>query len=159
MQRPALARRIGRAVTDLENEVLTRLARLVRNAPEQRLDQLMRTPARHVIIGGIFRQLRQQLDPNLPAGVDASIQLRVTTPRLPSADTYNLVIAERRSRVIRGDGAPSPLITVTVDGTEFLRLAAGGSNPMRSYFAGKLKLTGDVMLAIRLIGQLRAPPA
>jgi predicted lipid carrier protein YhbT len=151
--------RVRRALGPLDADVMQLLSTLVRKAPPARLEQLMRTPARRVIIGGIVWQLPQQLDPSLPDGIDASIQLRVTTPRLPSPDTYSIVIAQRRSRVTRGDGGPEPHITVTVDATEFLRLLTGNSNPVRSYFAGKLKLTGDIMLAMRLIGQLQLPPA
>ncbi len=153
----AFAQRVRRALGTLDADVMQLLSKLVRNAPEARLEQLMRTPAGRVIIGGIVWQLPQQLDPSLPDGIDASIQLRVTTPQLPTPDTYSIVIAERRSRVTRGGSGASPHITVTVDSTELLRLLTGNSNPVRSYFTGKLKLTGDVMLAIRLVGQLQLP--
>ncbi len=151
--------RVRRALGALDADVMQLLSTLVRKAPEARLEQLMRTPARRVIIGGIVWQLPQQLDASLPEGIDASIKLRVTTPRLPSPDTYSISIAQHRSRVSRGDSGPEPHITVTVDATEFLRLLTGNSNPVRSYFAGKLKLTGDIMLAMRLIGQLQLPAA
>jgi hypothetical protein len=156
-QSRALAQRVRRALGTLDADVMQLLSKLVRNAPEARLEQLMRTPAGRVIIGGIVWQLPQQLDPSLPDGIDASIQLCVTTPQLPTPDTYSIVINQRRSRVTRGGSGASPHITVTVDSTELLRLLTGNSNPVRSYFTGKLKLTGDVMLAIRLVGQLQLP--
>ncbi len=131
----------------------------MRNAPDTRLQQLMSSPARHVIIGGIVWQLPQQLPAQLPDGVEVSIQLRVTTPALPAPDTYSLLLAQRRSRVVRGAGAAPPHITITIDAIEFLRLATGNANPVRSYIDGKLKFSGDVMLAIRLVGMLQLQTA
>ncbi|MGO9752820.1 MAG: SCP2 sterol-binding domain-containing protein [Solirubrobacteraceae bacterium] len=155
----AFARRAWRALGTPDADITQLLSKLVRNAPEARLEQLMRTPARRVILDGIVWQLPQQLDPSLPQGIDASIRLCVTTPQLAAPDTYSIVIAQRRSRVTRGDSGPTPHITVTVDSAEFLRLLTGNSSPVGSYFAGKLKLTGDIVLAIRLIGELRLPAA
>jgi hypothetical protein len=143
----------------LQAGILRRLAALVRSTPDARLQQLMRTPARRVIIGGICWQLPQQLPRNWPDGVEVSIELRVTTPALQAPDTYSLVITQHRSRVTRGAGAAPPHITITVDATEFVRLATGNANPVRSYIDGKLKLSGDVMLAIRLVGMLQLQTA
>ncbi len=131
---------------------------IVRSAPDGRLEQLMRTPARKVIIGGIFWRLPQQLEGNLPEGITASMRWRVTTPKTSAAETYSVVLARRGSHVTRGSDGPAPHITVTVDSAELLRLLTGNSNPMRSYFTGKLHLTGDIMLASRLLGQM-LPPA
>ncbi len=142
---------IRRALRVAEAESLKLFTMLVREMPDERLEQLMRSPARRAVIGGIFWQLPQRLDGILPDGVDASIKWRITAPAPASPDTYHLVIAQRRSRVIRGEAGPDPHITVTVDAAELLRLLAGNVHPMRSYFTGKLKLSGDIVLALRLI--------
>ena len=88
---------IRQALRDAEAESVKLFATLVRSIPDERLEQLMRSPARRAIIGGIFWQLPQRLDGTLPDGVDASIKWRITAPELASPDTYHLVIAQRRS--------------------------------------------------------------
>ena len=143
-----------RAVAAIEGEALGLLSALVRNAPDGRLEQLMRTPFRKLIIGGILSRLPRQLEDKLPEGVSATLLWRITAPGTGFVETYSVVIAPPGSRLIRGDGAPDPHITVSADAAEMLRLLTGNSNPMRSYFTGKLKLTGDIMLASRLLGEM-----
>jgi alkyl sulfatase BDS1-like metallo-beta-lactamase superfamily hydrolase len=132
------------------------LARMVGRLPRDRLDQVMRTPARRAIVEAIFWQLPLHLDPRRAAGVDTAIRWRVTTPGVP-ADVYTLVVSNRRASVVRGLGGPAPRVTITVDAAELLRLATGNSSPMQAYFAGKLTLTGDVMHAARLMALFRPP--
>lgn len=134
-----------------------RLAELVRRMPEERLDALMRTPIRRVVLEAIFWQVPQHLDRRRAAGVNASIRWRITGRRDGEADVYDLVIAEGRARAIRGGGEPAPKMTITVDAAEFMRIAAGSSSPLNAYFAGKLSLRGDLMQAARLATMFRIP--
>jgi putative sterol carrier protein len=59
--------------------------------------------------------------------------------------------------VTREGEGPTPRLTITVDAAEFLRIAAGTSNPVNAYFNGKLSLRGDLMQAARLTMLFRIP--
>lgn len=148
---------LGAAVSGAE-EVAQRLAWLVGAIPDRQLEQLMRTPARRVLTEAIFLVMPRYLDRRQAAGLDMAIRWRVHGPDDASAhDVYDLIIAQRRCRVTRGASEARPLVTVTVESTELLRLAIGRSNPMQSYLAGRMSLRGDVMQAVRLTTLFRMP--
>ncbi len=148
-------------VADAPAQLSRGVARAVRDSPEKRLEQLMRTPARRVILEGIFRQMPQRLDGERAAGVSSSMRWCVTGRPDGAADVYQLQIADSQCRVIRGStvGVDEPGVTVTLDAVELLKLATGNSDPMRAYFSGRIKLAGDVILAAKLASLFRMPAA
>jgi putative sterol carrier protein len=131
----------------------------MRDAPPERLDQLMRSPARRVILDTIFWQMPQFFDGRRSAGVTSSIRWCITGRPDGQADVYQLEIADGRCRLIRGDRGPEPKVTITLDGGEFLRVATGGSDPMKAYFSGRIKLAGDIMAAAKLTSLFKVPSA
>ncbi len=133
------------------------LARLVASSSDERLEQVMRTPIRRVVLDGIFWQMPQHIEMRRAAEVSSSIRWLITGRPDGGADSYVLVISNGRCRVTRGSTDPEPRLTVTVDGAEFLRLATGNSDPMRSYFTGKIGLKGDIMLLAKLTALFRMP--
>jgi alkyl sulfatase BDS1-like metallo-beta-lactamase superfamily hydrolase len=148
---------LGAAATGAE-EVAHRLAWLLDAIPDRQLEQLMRTPARRVIIEAIFLVMPRYLDRRQAAGLDMAIRWRVHGPDEADVhDVYDLIIAQRRCRVTRGASEARPLVTVTVESTELLRLATGRTSPMQSYLAGRMSLRGDVMEAVRLTSLFRMP--
>jgi alkyl sulfatase BDS1-like metallo-beta-lactamase superfamily hydrolase len=144
---------LGRAADPLAD----RFAKIVREMPNERLDWLMRTPVRRVVLEGIFWQMPLHLDRARAVGVNSSLRWRITGRGDGEADVYDLVIADGRCRVTREGEGPTPRLTITVDAAEFLRIAAGTSNPVNAYFNGKLSLRGDLMQAARLTMLFRIP--
>jgi putative sterol carrier protein len=134
-------------------------ARLVRRSPEKRLDQLMSTPARRVILDGIFWQMPQHVDRKQIAGPVTTVQWCITGRADGRSDDYRLTIGGGRCHVKRGAPEPTARVTITLTAVEFLRLAAGLSDPMQAYFSGRIKLAGDIMLAARLQSLFRIPTA
>jgi putative sterol carrier protein len=151
----AARRRIARAPEDVAN----RLARVIRDSPQSRLERLMRSPARRPILDGIFWQMPQRLSHRRAAGVNAVIEWQITGRPGSGADTYQLTLVDGQARVRRGAHEPTPLMTIALDGADFLMLVTGNADPMKSYFAGKIKLTGNVMLGARLQSLFRVPAA
>jgi alkyl sulfatase BDS1-like metallo-beta-lactamase superfamily hydrolase len=148
---------LGVAVTGAE-EVAHGLAWLAGAVPDRQLEQLMRTPARRVVTEAIFLIMPRYLDRRRAAGLDMAIRWRVRTPGdEDDADVYDLIIAQGRCRVTRGASEARPLVTVSLDAIELLRLATGRTNPMQSYLAGRLSLRGDIMQAARLTSLFRVP--
>jgi putative sterol carrier protein len=150
---------VGKVIGRAADPMADRLAEMVRGMPRERLDRLMRSPVRRVILEAIFWQLSIHLDKRRAVGINASIRWRITGRGDGDADVYDLVIADGHCRVVRDGAEPTPRLTITVDGAEFLRIAAGSSNPISAYFAGKLSLRGDVMQAARLTALFRIPSA
>jgi len=133
--------------------------RLVRDAPPERIEQLMRSPARKPILDGIFWQMPKQLDPAQAAGVKSSIRWCITGRSDGGMDTYQLEIEGGKCRMVREPHGAAARVTITIDGVEFLRLASGNSDPMQAYFQGRMQLAGDIMLAAKLASLFRMPGA
>ena len=61
--------------------------------------------------------------------------------------------------MIRGGANADPRLTITLDGVDFLRLISGNLDPMKAYFTGRIKLSGDIMVAANLAALFRMPGA
>lgn len=141
------------------DEIMNQLAGVLGAIPDRHLEQLMRTPARRVVVETIFLVMPRYLDRTSAAGLDMAIRWRVRNgdPDAGSIDVYDLIIAQRRCRVARGESEARPLVTITTESIELLRLATGRSSPMQSYLAGRISLRGDIMQAARLSSLFRVP--
>jgi putative sterol carrier protein len=148
---------IKRFAADAPAQVADGLGRAVRDASPERLEQLMRSPARKPLLDGIFWQMPKQLDSKQAAGFKTSIRWCITGRTDGGVDTYQLEIEGGRARTIRGSDGGDPRLTVTMDGVEFLRLISGNSDPMQAYFKGRIQLAGDVMVAAKLAQLFRLP--
>jgi putative sterol carrier protein len=133
--------------------------RLVRDAPPERLEQVMRSPARKPILDGIFWQMPKQLDVSEASGLKTSIRWTITGRADGETDVYLLEVDNGRSHVIRGDANTDARLTITLDGVDFLRLISGNLDPMKAYFKGRIKLSGDIMVAAKLATLFRMPGA
>lgn len=149
---------LGAAAAGVE-EVANRLAGVLGAIPDRQLEQLMHSPARRPLIEAIFLVMPRYLDRTSAAGLDMAIRWRVKgpDPEEQAFDVYDLIIAQRRCRVTRGESQARPLVTITLEPVELLRLATGRSSPMQSYLAGRLSLRGDVMQAARLTSLFHVP--
>jgi len=150
---------VKRLAADAPAQVAEGFGRVVRDASPERLEQLMRSPARKPLLDGIFWQMPKQLDERQAQGVTTSIRWCLTGRTDGGTDTYQLELADGRARVIRGDGGPDPRLTVTLDGVDFLRLVSGNLDPMQAYFKGEIALAGDIMVAAKLATLFRMPGA
>lgn len=148
-----IRRRLGVASEQLSEGV----AHLVRDSSEPRLERLMRSPLRRPVLEAIFWQMPRSVDLDRARGTRSSIRWRITGRPDDGVDIYQLELADGAARVARDPSGPDAQLTITVDGAEFLRLATGNSNPMQAYFAGRISLSGDIMLAARLATLFRMP--
>ena len=137
--------------------IADRLARLAGAVPDRHLELLMRTPARRVVVETIFQLMPRFVDRTAVAGVDMTVRWQIADGRR-TPDVYDLVIAQRRCRMNRGaEGDRTPLVTITVEPAELLRLALGRANPVQAYLGGRLKLRGDLMQAAKLTSLFKIP--
>ena len=84
--------------------------------------------------------------PEVAEGVDAVIQYRLTGEE---AGDYIITIEDGKCRVAEGV-AESPTMTLTADAKDFGDVLLGRANGMQYFMQGKLKLSGDLNLAMKL---------
>jgi putative sterol carrier protein len=84
--------------------------------------------------------------PEVAEGVNAVIQYRLTGDE---AGDYIITIKDGKCSVSEGI-ADNPTMTLTADGRDFGDVLLGKANGMQYFMMGKLKLAGDLNLAMKL---------
>lgn len=150
---------VKQSVADAPAQLAEGFGKLMRDAPPERVEQFMRSPARKPILDAIFWQMPKQLDAKQARDVNTTIRWCITGRSDGGTDTYDLHLEGGQARTSHstGAGAAEPRLTITMDGSEFLRLVSGNSDPMRAYFTGRIKLAGDIMVAAKLATLFRIP--
>jgi len=126
----------------------------VRNSSERRLKSVMRGWLGGVVLWQIFRTIAQRAQPD--ARVEAVVEFRITGRRDGGINCYQITLINGRGRASR-TGGPAPALTLELEPVAFLRLVGGTASPQRLLIAGKLKLHGDLILALALPTALRIP--
>jgi len=150
---------VKRFASDAPGQLADGFGRVLRDASPERMEQLMRSPARKPILDGIFWQMPKQLDESKASGVQTSIRWCITGRSDGGVDTYQLELEDSKARTIRGADGSDPKLTITIDGVQFLRLVSGNLDPMQAYFKGQIQLAGDIMVAAKLASLFRMPGA
>jgi len=84
--------------------------------------------------------------PSAAEGVNAVIQYKLTGEE---AGDYIITIKEGQCSVAEGI-TDNPTMTLTADGRDFGDVLLGKANGMQYFMMGKLKLAGDLNLAMKL---------
>gem|GEM_PF-2237180 len=126
----------------------------VRRTSDQRLQSVIRSRVRGVLLWLIFRTIRQRAQPDMR--VNAVVEFRIAGRRDGGVDRYRLALRSGRASTSRLAGQ-EPALTLELEPVAFLRLAGGTVSPQRLLIARKLKLHGDLMLALVLPTALRLP--
>ena len=134
-------RRGRRWFADLKAETL---ARWVRSASDQRLQSVMRSRLRGVLLWQIFRTIRQRAQPD--TRINAVVEFRIAGRRNGGLDRYQVTLTRGRGKTSTR-GARRPALTLELEPVPFLRLVGGAASAQRLLITGKLKLRGDHLLA------------
>ena len=86
--------------------------------------------------------------PEKAAGVDAVVQLKFTGA---GAGEWFVTIKDGKCSMMEGM-APASKLTLTVDSENFIKIFTGKLDGMQAFMQGKLKLAGDINLAMKLLG-------
>lgn len=119
-------------------------ARAVRSASPVALTQLLRSPARKVLLDAIFWHAARQLARSRSANLDSTVRAYVTPDAGGEPDVYELRFKEGSCRMARGAGEGKAGLTLALDDSELVRLITGQSTAAQGVFNGRIMVRGDV---------------
>ena len=87
-------------------------------------------------------------------GIDAVVHFKFTGAE---SGEWNAVIRGGECHVAPGIPRSRPTITVVADSTDFIQIVSGELDGTNAFMDGRLKVTGDILLAPKLIRLFRVP--
>ena len=99
-------------------------------------------------ISEFMARMSAALIPGQAAGIDASIQLKLTGAQ---AAEWVATIKDGKCTLAPGTH-PAPKLTLRADSADFIQIFTGQMDGMQAFMTGKLKVTGDMGLAMKLLG-------
>ncbi len=94
----------------------------------------------------IFDSMPSRLNTETAAGMDSTIQYDLTGD---DGGKYYCIIKDGACEVVEGE-SDSPTMTVTMDAPDFVDLIGGNLDGMAAFMSGKLRIGGDMGLAMKL---------
>jgi putative sterol carrier protein len=92
------------------------------------------------------KELPDRFKPEKAKGIDTTVQMDINGP---SGGRWTVTIKDQKLEVKEGTN-PSPKLAIEIKETDFLDLVSGKLNGTAAFFSGKLKLKGDVAMALKL---------
>jgi len=93
-----------------------------------------------------FTTMQTIFNPSAAAGMNKTLQWNISGEE---AGKWALKIANQTCELIR-DGVEKPDITFIVSDKDWLAIAEGKMDAMNAFMTGKVKVTGDMMLVMRV---------
>jgi putative sterol carrier protein len=90
--------------------------------------------------------------PEKAQGVNATIHFKFTGA---DAGEWNAVIADGKVAVAQGAPSGTATMTLTADSGDYVKLFTGELDGMQAFMQGKLKLGGDLNLAMKLMNMFK----
>jgi putative sterol carrier protein len=86
--------------------------------------------------------------PEKAEGMDAVIHFKFTGAE---AGEWNAAIKDGKCDVAQGIPRKQPNMTLTADSGDFIKIITGELDGMQAFMQGKIKLAGDLNLAMKLV--------
>src|SRR3990172_1372184 len=103
----------------------------------------------------IFDQMAANLDANAAKGVDATIQFCLSGDN--GGDWY-VTIKDGTATVAKGK-VPSANMTMSMAANDYVDMTTGKLNGQMAFMSGKLKIAGDMGLAMKMQSLFKRPGA
>jgi hypothetical protein len=149
------------AVANLGQVGADDFAKLVAEASNEQLGEVVNGPRRKQVLDEIFGRMADHVEPGRISGIDAVVHFKILDRPDDQGGRYDHyeVIFKDGNCTASDDPKRDPQVTVRVRPADFLKLAANQASGPTLFLTGKLKLEGDVMLASRLTSFFRIPSA
>jgi putative sterol carrier protein len=136
-------------------------AKLMAEASDELLAEMMNGPARKQVLDEIFGRMAEHVNPDSARGTNAVAHFKILDrpDELGGGYDHYQVVFEDGNCTASDQIEREPQVTIKVAPIDFLRLASNQVSGPVLFMTGKLKLEGDVMLASRLTGFFRIPTA
>ena len=92
----------------------------------------------------LFAKMDENFNAEAAAGIDAVFQYEFSDD-----DNYYVVVKDGTKDIQQGDHE-SPTVTISSDVGTFMGIVDGSVNGMQAFMSGKLKATGNVILAQKM---------
>ena len=99
-------------------------------------------------IAELMEKMPDAFIPEKAEGVDAVVHFKFTGGE---AGEWNAVIKDGKCEVAQGIPRRQPTMTLTADSSDYIKLFTGELDGMQAFMQGKLKLGGDLNLAMKLM--------
>jgi len=129
-------------------------ASLVAGASDEQIEEGIRTVGTEQSLERIFEGFPPRFQPDKTQGVTADIQWVVTDQGQEHPHVVSIADGACTTRPGRSD---SPKVTLTVALVPFAKLVTGQANGMQMFMTGRLKVSGDLMFAPRIMGFFEPP--
>ena len=104
-------------------------------------------------IARIFPEMVAQFKPEKAEGVNAAIQFDLAGD---NGGLYWLRIADQTATTGEGK-VEDPKMTIKGDADDYVAMAQGELNPMQAFMSGRIKIQGDMGLAMKFINMFDVP--
>ncbi|HOB87827.1 MAG TPA: SCP2 sterol-binding domain-containing protein [Bacillota bacterium] len=98
------------------------------------------------LVGKIRQRVSEEADPAKIGNLNAVFQFELTGD---DGGTFHAKVADGKAEVVEA-AHDNPNVTIIMAAEDFLKLAEGKLNPTSAFMSGKLKIKGDMSLALKL---------
>ncbi|NLG74464.1 MAG: SCP2 sterol-binding domain-containing protein [Chloroflexi bacterium] len=99
-----------------------------------------------ITVKELMNRMPRAFKPDVAQGVDTVVQYHLTGEE---GGDWIITIRDGQCQVVEGV-AENPRLTLTADAQDYKDVILGRSNAMQAFMQGKLKLAGDLNLAMKL---------
>lgn len=101
-----------------------------------------------ITISELMEKMPRAFMPEKAVGVDAVVHFKFTGAE---PGEWNAVIKEGKCVVAQGIPHFKPTMTLTADSADYVKIFTGELDGMQAFMQGKIKLAGDLNLAMKLM--------
>jgi len=94
----------------------------------------------------MIAQMPQYFVPEAAAGLNVTMQLELSGD---GGGLWHMVVADQQIKINEGQSA-NPNMTLKMTANDYLAMTNGESNPMQMFMSGKIKVGGDMSLAMKM---------
>jgi putative sterol carrier protein len=128
-------------------EAQEQLAKLIEGRSDEDIIKSVEEQGVDVVLGNTAQGMAAAFIPEKAANVSAVIQYDITAT--DGIHSFQLKVGEGKCET--SSGAPdTPRVTISLALPDFLRLVAGKLNGQQAFMSGKLKLKGDMAIAMQM---------